>query len=1191
MEADGTVLRCQNCHEELEKDWESCPVCKTPTSKMKSELLCPSCKYKIKEHWKECPKCHTELSGWATPSESSANQDKQPSLPSEQFFFSGSIDNDKFGTKITIPDNEVIGEKYVIKKKLGQGGYGSVYLAQDSVLKEQIALKIVIIGEGKSEKAVEQLIHEFKLREKIHDTTHIIKAYDPRSCEYKGLSLVLLPMEFAKDGNFRSWLHKNSNKKERLNKSIELFKQTCLGVKAIHDAGLSHLDIKPENILLVENIVKITDFGIGRYIDNQLDNPLQLMNQGIGTPQYMSPEQFKVARQKEVGHASDIYTLGLLLYEILDGNLPFDGSPTELKEKHLSLSPPVLKDYNDLWWKIISKCLNKNPLDRYQSISFLLNDIARISAGIGLTDVSCPKCNHINKNISAKFCEKCRNDLKELFHPCLVCAKEVRLDVENCPGCNAPISAQYLYLSRKKELEILKDEDPMAAIDLLEIMLRSDGGSGDDEINLIRDLRNKQEKVTLIIAEANNLYSNGELEKAISNWRHVLKLFPRHKTAFHRLEILEKEFKDFNSFRYKAKDFMDEGNFGEAEKLLKECMKIFPSIKEIKNLLDELDQKSHKYSVALNNAISEVKNKRLAAANEYVNNAKEYAPKSKELLSIAKDISEKLDCVEELFSKAKTSISFANFKDTEEYIFQMENIVIDKPEIITFKDNSKKTKEKYIQIIEEAKNFQKSGNLKNALNNLKNAKELCQNSTEADELIRIISDTQRKVCSLLEKSKKYCKSAEFTLSESALKEAEQLWSKSEEISELRKGLEATKQKYTCAVSDGTKYLSKYKFKEAREAYTKAKELCPDSKEIDGLLDELNIKEKQDAKTSKIKRIFIIWFVVLLLIGAVISGIVYILYTSSERERYQRNVYYQNQLAREREEERRRQEQSAQQRANETRQSHAIVWQEKAPEIEKHELKIYQSWPFSSAEARNRQRETSESIGSPIEYRNSVGMEFVLIPAGRYFMGSPATEGGKSDESQHEIVITRPFYMSRYEVTQAEWEAVMGNNPSSFTGARNPVGNISWHNCQDFIKKLSARDGITYRLPTEAEWEWTCRAGTETKYYCGDSESSLGQLGSNSRTNQVGHTGPNAFGLYDMHGNASEWCNDWYSENYFRSSPSEDPQGPFNGSYKVLRGGSWGNSPWSFRSANRDWANPNDRDKYFGFRVVFYPPGK
>jgi|GEM_PF-821573 len=839
MEADGTVLRCQNCHEELEKEWESCPACKTPTSRMKSELLCPNCQFKIKNHWKECPKCHTELSGWSTPPESSH------STSSEKIFFSGPIDNDKFGTKITIPDNEVIGEKYIIKKKLGQGGYGSVYLAQDSVLKEQIALKIVIVGEGKSEKAVEQLIHEFKLRERVNDSTHIIKAYDPRSCEYKGLSLVLLPMEFAKDGNLRTWLHKNLNKKERLNKSIEFFKQTCLGVKAIHDAGLSHLDIKPENILLLENIVKITDFGIGRFIDNQLDNPLQLMNQGIGTPQYMSPEQFKVARQKEVGHASDIYTLGLLLYEILDGNLPFDGSPEELKEKHLTLSPPILKGYNDLWWKIISKCLNKNLLDRYQSIGLLINDIDRICKGLALsTDVSCQKCNHINKNINVKYCEKCSNDLKELFHPCLVCAREVRIDIDNCPGCNAPISAQYLYLNRKKEIEILKDEDPSAAIELLEIVLRSDGGGNDDEIQLIKELRNKLDKVTPIIAEANNFYSKSELEKAINCWCKVLNFFPRHRIALQQLEALEKQLKDFTALKHNAIDCMDEGNFEEAEKFLQECMKLIPAEKDIKDLLNELNQRSHKYYLALNQANSDLKSKRLFEAKKQAAIAINYAPNSKEISRINNDISEKLDYAEKLFNKAKESISFAKFKDIEDYISKIEKTVTDKPELNRFKDTFKKTKEEYTQKMHEAREFQQSGSFKSALENLNLAKEVCPDSEEANELIQIISDAQNNVYSLLEKAKKYCNSADFVLAEDFRRDAEKLWPTFFELEVLKDKLQKTKEEYDQKMQEARAFQESGDFEKALENLKDAKELCPNSGEVNDLISIISgIKNK------------------------------------------------------------------------------------------------------------------------------------------------------------------------------------------------------------------------------------------------------------------------------------------------------------------------------------------------------------
>jgi formylglycine-generating enzyme required for sulfatase activity len=230
------------------------------------------------------------------------------------------------------------------------------------------------------------------------------------------------------------------------------------------------------------------------------------------------------------------------------------------------------------------------------------------------------------------------------------------------------------------------------------------------------------------------------------------------------------------------------------------------------------------------------------------------------------------------------------------------------------------------------------------------------------------------------------------------------------------------------------------------------------------------------------------------------------------------------------------------------------------------------------------------LGSTItlDLGNGVKLELVRIPAGEFQMGSSESDSAKP---VHKVRITKPFYMGKTEVTQEQWQAVMGNNPSRFKGAKNPVEQVSWDDCQAFVKKLSAKvGGLAFALPTEAEWEYACRAGSTTKYCFGDSDRELGDYGwydsnSDKKTHPVGQKKPNAFGLYDMHGNVWEWCQDWYDENYYKNSPKDDPTGPTKGDGRVLRGGSWFYDPWSCRSAYRFRGNPTYRNDRNGCRVV------
>jgi len=246
---------------------------------------------------------------------------------------------------------------------------------------------------------------------------------------------------------------------------------------------------------------------------------------------------------------------------------------------------------------------------------------------------------------------------------------------------------------------------------------------------------------------------------------------------------------------------------------------------------------------------------------------------------------------------------------------------------------------------------------------------------------------------------------------------------------------------------------------------------------------------------------------------------------------------------------------------------------------------------AESKAKSSQQVATKSIKREVEefedLANGIKLEMVLIPAGKFLLGSPKDEKDRSpDEDQHEVTITKPFYMGKYEVTQEQWESVMGGNPSRDKGAKLPVTNVSWDDCQDFIKKLNAKGKGGYRLPTEAEWEYACRAGTKTAYSFGDSITPQNANCGMSKIGKpvaVGSYIANAFGLYDMHGNVWEWCEDWYGA--YPKGPITDPKGPVSGERPMVRGGGFEVSPWSSRSAARNRCPPERLFDYFGFRLV------
>ena len=236
---------------------------------------------------------------------------------------------------------------------------------------------------------------------------------------------------------------------------------------------------------------------------------------------------------------------------------------------------------------------------------------------------------------------------------------------------------------------------------------------------------------------------------------------------------------------------------------------------------------------------------------------------------------------------------------------------------------------------------------------------------------------------------------------------------------------------------------------------------------------------------------------------------------------------------------------------------------------------------------------------PKTITNSIGMKLVLIPAGSFTMGSPEGEVGRQEnETSHKVTISKSFYLCSFEVTQDLYGKVTGSNPSQSKAPKNPVDSVSWEDAVSFCKKLSELPeekaiGRVYRLPTEAEWEFACRAGGKATFSFGDSTGSLKDYAWTDQNSEgphpVGEKKPNRWGLYDMHGNVWEWCEDWYAPH--TKDSAVDPLGPSQGPNKVFRGGSWIFGAIDSRSAVRFNNTPTYKNGHIGFRVAMSLPAK
>jgi formylglycine-generating enzyme required for sulfatase activity len=239
------------------------------------------------------------------------------------------------------------------------------------------------------------------------------------------------------------------------------------------------------------------------------------------------------------------------------------------------------------------------------------------------------------------------------------------------------------------------------------------------------------------------------------------------------------------------------------------------------------------------------------------------------------------------------------------------------------------------------------------------------------------------------------------------------------------------------------------------------------------------------------------------------------------------------------------------------------------------------------------------------FTNSIGMTFVEIPAGKFLMG---IADGNSVHTQHWVTISKPFFMQTTEITQGQWKKLMGKNPSFFSscGDNCPVENISWYDVQEFIEKINEREPGTYRLPTEAEWEYSARAGTETLFFFGDclltSQANYNPIDPTEghpiegcptgmkigKTLPVASFSHNSWGLYDMHGNVWEWCQDWFNADYYSTDPVFDPIGPSSGTTKVNRGGGWPHGASHCIPGLRGRDTPESKKSWRGARLVYLP---
>lgn len=728
-----------------------------------------------------------------------------------------------------VPVGERLAGRFEVVEMLGKGSFGSVYRAYDEVLDEEVALKVVLRGEsGHAQRATEQLLHEYRIRRQIADTSHVIRGEDPRVCDWRNLPLILLPMELAEGGTLRDWL-RTERSSQALDKGIRLFREAAMGVGAIHQAGLFHLDLKPENILLTDGRAKISDFGLGRFslYAHYTDNPDQLLQQGVGTPVYMSPEQFQVARQRDIGPASDIYSLGVVLYEILDGAPPFDGNPDELRQKHLKMDPSPLNGEAGSWWPIVARCLAKDPGQRYPSLDALVADLERKELGTQLlVDVSCPNCGHINRNPAAISCESCRASLEDLFRSCQRCAKELRLDVETCTGCGAAVGAYYLNLERRGRLEELKNTDPVAAIELLETILR-EGGEKEGDVELLRDLRAHQKQVSELSRRAREAEQAGKYEDAVGLWLECIGIVPRHVKADAEAKRLKVLLSDLKRLEKTARKYADAADFEKATEQVDEALEKAPARSEFKSLKKELARRSTNYMSAIEQARQLMGEKQVAAASTAAKKALSFAPESSEARRMEISALGTVEASERLVQDIQSALDRAEFGEAKAKLDEVESQRSDLEAAKELRTDLKRREKSFRNAMETAEASVREADLTAALRAAKRALGRCPASDQARRLSAEIGDRQERAKQHADEAEVRRKAADFDEALGEASRANGLWA---QWPKLATEIASTRKTYEAAMAAVRAAVERADLDAAEREVGKALQECPNAQE-------------------------------------------------------------------------------------------------------------------------------------------------------------------------------------------------------------------------------------------------------------------------------------------------------------------------------------------------------------------------
>ena len=761
---------------------------------------------------------------------------------------------------IPLEAGDTIGD-YAIRERIGGGSFGAVFRAFNSTTQREVALKVVESGDDS--RSEEQLKNEYERRGNIHDVSHVVMSSTPVAHKLDGLRLISMEMPLA-EMSFRQWLERrpragDDGEAAWLHQTLELFLEACRGVAAMHLAAgepICHLDLKPENVLLYPRearggrngaapadgadapppyLAKVTDLGLAR-----ADGGAAV---GAGTPAYMAPEQFD-GRARDIGPAADVYALGILLFEILDGEPPFQKRTLEEYQRaHKESEPP-----HQSWWRVwgghfrvlrpvLDRALDRASEKRFANArDFALAVSKALSGGGEMITAACPKCDHVNRHPSLRECESCGESLDEaLFDGCPRCDARVRRDQETCPDCGFATGAHFLQLDRWNTIQRLSESEPEEAMRLLRMYAREypdkfASENGDSIKDMIDALRPKIERSRCLVREAREADRMGDLRRAIESWEGVRKLFASHRHAVSQIEVLGGKVAEVEALLARADGFLREARFEAARHAIRDGIERFAGMDEFQPLhvrALETEKRHGQLAAALDDAITRHAAEEAETTWKALRGITPDAPEVKRGGEWIEQVREQVRQGLAQYRRALRRAEFAAARVALEGVMQVQS---DLPERAKLGQEFQGTKQRFDAAHSRALQAHKSCRWKEMDELCGQMLEVCPDSEEARNLAASAREAVARLAERVQAVGGCLRQADFAGARKLLPEIEALAPSENDAAEQEQRIKRVETEYRKHFDKGVRLLAESSLKPAAQAFRDAmkSELCPES---------------------------------------------------------------------------------------------------------------------------------------------------------------------------------------------------------------------------------------------------------------------------------------------------------------------------------------------------------------------------